>query len=53
MDYCKALRITLLFLLTLTAAGCGNKGDLFLPSDPPADQQTEEDESGEDGEPES
>ena len=53
MDYCKTLRLTLLFLLTLTAAGCGNKGDLFLPSDPPADQQTDEDKSEEDGESES
>lgn len=53
MDYFKILRATLLLLLTLAAVGCGNKGDLFLPSDPPADQQSEEASSQEDEEPES
>ena len=50
MNYYKTLRATLLLLLALTAFGCGNKGDLFLPDDPPADQQSEDDPSGEDGE---
>ena len=52
MDNYKTLRLTLILLLALTAVGCGNKGDLFLPTDPPVDQQTGEDVSEEDGEPE-
>jgi len=50
MDYFKLLRATLLLLLTLTAVSCGNKGDLFLPTDPPGDQQSEQDSSQEDEE---
>ena len=49
MDYQQTLRATLLLLLALTATGCGNKGDLFLLDHPPAEQQSEDDSSEEDG----